>query len=334
MMKSINISSEAACDEVAEPLYTNIQSLTRSTPKISNISLLPMQSKKITEWGDKILPVVAVLLAVSCIALAVCTVILFMKLERVRSEVKDFTNTTNDRRICVKCADLNVSRFGPDEKIALNSLVVTFDDNGEEVCCAKNSIQTKALMELVYVNSKSSCVQGLNNTDAQCSGSLLSQPTAGLPSAHLLAGLQITGLHNDTNTAFVRNWRTNDVTSHLEGVRLTTDRLVIKDSGLYLVYSQIGFSGHVAASSLRSAILLYHSVYRYSAIYPNGGNQLLMQSVRTMILDPVKTHSDITSFMAAAIQLAVRDQIYIKVSNISLISGDEKASFLGVVKFE
>ncbi|OWF40555.1 tumor necrosis factor ligand superfamily member 10-like [Mizuhopecten yessoensis] len=323
--------SEVRYEEVAPPIYRN-----HCTPVSTGIShrfLLPLSSKRSTDRYAKILIIVAILLALSCVLLAIFTALLFAKLERVRGDLSDYSNTIADRKICFLCAQLNVSQFDPDGKAALKLLDVTLDDNGNDVCCASDARQTKSLFELVYKKQpKTTCLKGTANPETPCDSSLPSPTTTGMSAAHLIAGLQSMG--NDADTAHIRNWRTDDVTTYLEGLQLIKDRLVIKDTGLYLVYSQIYFSKNVAATALRSAVLLKHSVYRYNVIYPNSGNQALMDSHGTMIFDPVTAHSALTSFTAAALHLVVGDQIYVTVSNMSLVSGDEKASFLGVVKFE
>ncbi|XP_033760879.1 uncharacterized protein LOC117342751 [Pecten maximus] len=340
-MTIIEIPSESTYDEIGRTTYWESRrspSASTNTSETcgSNISLPQLTSRKSINRQDKILTIVSIFLATSCVFLAIFVALLFTKLEKVRGELGDFANTTTNRKICVRCAQLNSSRLGPNGIADLESLDVALDDDGEEVCCAGNARQTNSLLEIVYINSEPTCMKGLqNSSETRCNSSAASLITTGTSAAaHLLAGLQNNALQYDTDTVPVRNWRSDDLTSHLEGVKLTNDRLVIKNTGLYMVYSQIYFSKYVALTALKSATLLYHLVYRYNTIYPNGGNQVLMQSVKTMIFDPKMTHSDLTSFTAAAIELVAGDQIYVKVSNISLMSGDEKASFLGVVKFE
>lgn len=78
---------------------------------------------------------------------------------------------------------------------------------------------------------------------------------------------------------------------------------------------------------------LYHYVYRYNVIYPNDGEQLLMKSVRTPCWSQQKSvHGDYTSYTAAAIRMVAGDEVYVMVSNISMVSPFPEASFLGAFK--
>ncbi|XP_069104085.1 uncharacterized protein [Argopecten irradians] len=297
----------------------------------SKLTILPLTSKATSEYCDKVLGVISIALATSCVFLAILVSLLFIKVESVKDELGEFTNKT-DRKICLPCVQLNSSQLGSLEKAALESLDVALEDDGVKVCCASDSEQTKHLLELVYINSNPSCQKNLHQTGTRCNNSAALTTTFGVSAAHLLAGLQSTNHQSDD--VQVQNWHTDGMTSFIEGVNLTTDRLVIEDTGLYMVYSQIYFSKYVPVTALRSATLIYHLVYRFNTIYPNGGNQVLMKTVRTMTFDPRMTHSDLTSFTAAAIQLIAGDQIFVKVSNISLMSMNEKANFLGVVKLQ
>lgn len=132
--------------------------------------------------------------------------------------------------------------------------------------------------------------------------------------------------------AAVRNWLTVDPVAHIRGVQLRNDRVRVNNSGLYYLYSQVYFLSLYFGGNSPGATTLYHYVYRYNVIYPNGGEELLLKSVRTQCWDRNKEYDDYTSFTGGVFRLNVGDEIYVKVSNISQVSQDPKATFFGMFK--
>lgn len=130
----------------------------------------------------------------------------------------------------------------------------------------------------------------------------------------------------------MRNWLTADPIAHVKGVQLRNDRIRVNNSGLYYLYSQVYFLSQYLSGVSLSATTLYHYVYRYNVIYPNGGEELLLKSVRTQCWERTKDYDDYTSFTAGVFRLNVGDEIYVKVSNISQVSPDPKATFFGMFK--
>lgn len=132
--------------------------------------------------------------------------------------------------------------------------------------------------------------------------------------------------------AAVRNWLTVDPVAHIRGVQLRNDRIRVNNSGLYYLYSQVYFLSLYFGGNSPGATTLYHYVYRYNVIYPNGGEELLLKSVRTQCWERNKEYDDYTSFTGGVFRLNVGDEIYVKVSNISQVSQDPKATFFGMFK--
>ena len=112
------------------------------------------------------------------------------------------------------------------------------------------------------------------------------------------------------------------------------DRIRVNTPGLYFIYSQVYFVSYQngAQNNVTSSHALYHFVYRFNVIYPNGGEELILKSVRTKCWSRAKDFDDHTSYTAAAIHLNANDEIYVKVSNVSYVSRDSKATFLGLFK--
>jgi len=116
-------------------------------------------------------------------------------------------------------------------------------------------------------------------------------------------------------------------------VTLHNDRIKIDTSGLYFVYSQVTHNMfYTGEERTRPSHVLFHYVYRFNVIYPNGGEQLLMKTSTTECWDKRMLFGDYPTYTGSAINLHVGDEVYVKVSNISLLSRDPKAVFFGLVK--
>ncbi|OWF45233.1 uncharacterized protein LOC110457301 [Mizuhopecten yessoensis] len=326
------------CD-MSNPKYQNSErsasiSTTGSSssiiPGTSGCDFRPLTSKKSADRYSCVLIIIAIFLACFCVALGTCVAILFSNLEHVRAQLQRASGDSVDRKVCLLCDELTMSPF-EDENAATQKLEVTSDDNGDRVCCANDARQSKVMFDLLFKKkNKITCIEEVNAAQTACNRTLPGPVLTGRVSAHLHIGVQTP--RNDHGDQPVRNWQSNYPTSHIEGINLTNDRLIINTTGLYVVYSQIYFSKYVPPTTPKSSSVLYHYVYRYNVIYPNTGNQLLMESVRTLKLVPVTSHSDHTSYTSATLRLKVGDEIYVKVSNISMVSRAEEASFLGVVQ--
>ncbi|XP_060082633.1 uncharacterized protein LOC132561933 [Ylistrum balloti] len=308
-------------------------SRTSILPCSAGCDFRPLTAKKSSDRYSCILIIVAIILSLFCVVLSACVAVLFFNLEQVRAQLQKETNNLFDRKICLLCDELTLSPFD-EENEATRELDVKSDFNGDRVCCANDARQSKIMFDLLFKKkNKITCIEETNAAQTSCNRTLPNTGfLTGRSSAHLHIGIQNTGPNNGIGDEPVRNWRSDDPTSHMEGISLTKDRLVINTTGLYVVYSQIYFSKYISANAPKSSSVLYHYVYRYNVIYPNSGNQLLMKSVRTLNLDPVASHSDHTSYTSATLRLTVGDEIYVKVSNLSMVSRAEKASFLGVVQ--
>ena len=112
-------------------------------------------------------------------------------------------------------------------------------------------------------------------------------------------------------------------------------RLVIQEPGIYFVYSQVHFveyfqrdensDSHHSQSSSYS-----HYVYKYNAILPNGGNQLLLHHSSSPCQSKSKDFHEYTSYVGAIFKLKPQDEIFVKVSNISMVEWDSRATYFGL----
>ncbi|KAH9512386.1 hypothetical protein Btru_039376 [Bulinus truncatus] len=77
---------------------------------------------------------------------------------------------------------------------------------------------------------------------------------------------------------------------------------------------------------------LSHYLYRYNILYHNGGEEKLAQNSITKCWGQSKTFGEYTSNLGAVLYLRNADEIFIKVSNISMVATDPKLSYFGLFK--
>lgn len=271
--------------------------------------------------------VTVVLSVVFCIGLSICVVVLFTLVGNLQHNLQQLQNSKEvGQKLCQPCSELKTGPFDDD-----NPMIGKLDRDGDN-CCATTARQTQIMMTLMFQRQKTVSDNLGSGNFSQSKDSGDDTSTSGVVSAHLLVGLQ--DLNRKRNAqAPIRNWYKDDPVSHLEGINLHNDKLLISQDGLYLVYSQISFSISDRNYPVGAKVpFLYHYVYRFNPIYPNGGNQLLMKSVNSQRIEPTVGFGDLTSYTSAALRLKKGDQLYVKVSNSSLVSRDQKASFFGLVK--
>ncbi|XP_033760459.1 lymphotoxin-alpha-like [Pecten maximus] len=303
----------------------------RSISESSETELIPQVKKgvksKFCSTYRVILTTVFICVVV-CIGLSICVTILFTRVNHLKDNIERLKEPKEvNEKICQRCDELKTGPFDDD-----NPVLGVLDREGD-ICCASTPNQIKIILDLMYQRQKT-ISDNLGDRNINQSKSSQDKPSSGVVSAHLLVGLQqLKATRHGPDS--IRNWDRTDRISHLEGLVLNNDKLSIPKKGLYLVYSQICFSIPDTGDFIdRNIPFLYHYVYRYNVVYPNGGNQLLLKSVNSQRLDPSTGFGDLTSYTSAALRLDRGDQLYIRVSNSSFVSRDQKASFFGVVKLD
>lgn len=120
-------------------------------------------------------------------------------------------------------------------------------------------------------------------------------------------------------------------------------RIVVPDDGLYYVYSQVsflevlpisgtGYGGSGPSGYGTESPSLSHYLYRYNIIYPNGGEEKLVQNSITKCWGPNKAFGEYTSYLGAVFLLRQGDEVFVKVSNLSMVARDPKSNYFGLFK--
>ncbi|XP_060069180.1 tumor necrosis factor ligand superfamily member 6-like [Ylistrum balloti] len=281
----------------------------------------------------RVLLIASAAVVVLLVLLTSLVIILFVQVtnlkENLNSEISAHANDFGE--VCLPCGELQMGPFEEDTP-ELSFLEKVRSADGD-ICCARSPNQTKILFELLYQKKK---MQEHRHDMLKSENVVDSAPKINTVSAHLLVrGEQPAVTDKSSGRYPIRNWSQDHVIANITGLSFQNDRLRINTSGLYFIYSQVYFDRMCdqVLQETGTSYPIYHYVYRFNVIYPNGGEQLLMKSVRTPCWTQQKSiHGDYTSYTAAAIRMAAGDEIYVMVSNISMVSPVPEASFLGVFK--
>ncbi|KAL3847924.1 hypothetical protein ACJMK2_018814 [Sinanodonta woodiana] len=235
---------------------------------------------------------------------------------------------------CLPCSQLIQGPFEEDN-VALKNLTQKTVDS-VTVCCGRTPTQFLIILDLYAQHKqKEKCAQEIQNSSGtkctNASGSTY-RPIGSPISAHLEVGLQHKSDIGKLKQP-IRNWKNDNITTHVSGLVLKNDRLTVLEPGLYFVYSQVGFEFEYSSKEDidDSKQILYHYLVRYNPIYPNGGDQIIVKGAATQCWEKIKDFGYYTSYISAAVFLNIGDELYIKVSQLN-ISRDPKLTYFGAYK--
>ncbi|KAM9283536.1 tumor necrosis factor ligand superfamily member 6 [Morus bassanus] len=109
-----------------------------------------------------------------------------------------------------------------------------------------------------------------------------------------------------------------------DGIQYRDQGLVINETGLYFVYSNVLFRGSVCSSQV-----LTHVVYKKNPASP--GNNVLMEDKVINYCMSQKTWAR-KSYMGALFKLRKMDSLHVNVSKIALVNFEESKTFFGLFK--
>ncbi len=127
----------------------------------------------------------------------------------------------------------------------------------------------------------------------------------------------------------------------LHKVDFRNGTIAIHTPGRYYIYSQVYFRENiyspspdsVEGQSQQNNQILSHYMYRSNLKYlPNDGKQRLLQHSQTKCWVKSKRFFEHTSFLAGVFNLRMGDEIYVCVSNSSIVHSDERSTFFGILK--
>ncbi|NXT23615.1 TNFL6 factor, partial [Syrrhaptes paradoxus] len=109
-----------------------------------------------------------------------------------------------------------------------------------------------------------------------------------------------------------------------DGIQYRNQGLIVNETGLYFVYSNVLFRGSVCSSQM-----LTHIVYKKNPASP--GSHVLMEDKRINYCTSQKTWAR-KSYLGALFKLRKMDSLYVNVSKIALVNFEESKTFFGLFK--
>uniref|UniRef100_A0A8C0B3R5 Tumor necrosis factor ligand superfamily member 6 n=1 Tax=Buteo japonicus TaxID=224669 RepID=A0A8C0B3R5_9AVES len=109
-----------------------------------------------------------------------------------------------------------------------------------------------------------------------------------------------------------------------DGIQYRDQGLVINETGLYFVYSNVLFRGSVCSSQV-----LTHIVYKKNPASP--GSHVLMEDKGINYCTSQKTWAR-KSYLGALFKLRKMDSLHVNVSKIALVNFEESKTFFGLFK--
>jgi len=73
-------------------------------------------------------------------------------------------------------------------------------------------------------------------------------------------------------------------------------------------------------------------VSRYNIVYPNGGEEAMIQNSISKCWGQNKSFGEYTSYIGAVFYLRQSDELFVKASNLTLIVREPKLNYFGLFK--
>uniref|UniRef100_UPI00398E8D65 uncharacterized protein tnfsf11 n=1 Tax=Pristiophorus japonicus TaxID=55135 RepID=UPI00398E8D65 len=127
----------------------------------------------------------------------------------------------------------------------------------------------------------------------------------------------------------ITSWEEKVGVAHLREMHYSQGSLRIKHQGLYYIYAQILFRYHADHPMSTREYQLIQYVYRKMASYPTPA--LILRGASTWCSG---NHNLYSVYQGGVFNLHHGDEIFVTVSNISLVDVDEASSYLGAFKLD
>ena len=145
------------------------------------------------------------------------------------------------------------------------------------------------------------------------------------------------GQYSDDNLHPITQWNYETNPAFLtEGILYRNGRLTIQDNGLYYVYSQLSMIEYMDSdddtepSSHKDSATIGHHVRRWNVLYP--GEESLIRHSQSRATNTDDPYVEYVSHVGGVFQLRSGDEIYISVSDLSLVQADATSSYFGLYR--
>lgn len=238
--------------------------------------------------------------------------------------------------LCIPCDEV---RLGPsyEEDRALDNFVrKPATETNPEQCCVETPTQLLKMLQLfVQRKYREEIAEGKIKFPSPSDGDGGEQ----VPAAHLMGSVRRPDQPTMPGRQFpISQWISEEDLAFTQRVQYRHGRIVIRNSGHYYVYSQISFLEVFDVASARNddsgSQSLSHYLYRYNIIYPKGGEESMIQNSITKCWDQNKAFGEYTSYLGAVFYLRQGDELFVKVSNLTLMVREPKLNYFGLFKID
>ncbi|KAK3094355.1 hypothetical protein FSP39_000747 [Pinctada imbricata] len=233
--------------------------------------------------------------------------------------------------LCVPCDNI---RLGPsaEESKMLDTFSRKHDSDGTELCCVETPKELLLMLELfIERRYRQETARGMYSLSLSLSLNLIYSrlPEFLIFFVNNLFFFSVPGLQYE-----IQEWVWDADLAFMHHVSYRHGRIVVPSNGLYYIYSQMAFLEYYPNGKVDNSVAnsLSHYLYRYNVIYPRGGEEKLAQNSVSKCISSNKQFAEYTSYLGALFQLRQGDEVFVKVSNLSLVGRDPKLIYFGLFK--
>ncbi|GFO48800.1 tumor necrosis factor ligand superfamily member 11 [Plakobranchus ocellatus] len=243
--------------------------------------------------------------------------------------------------LCVPCEEFRLGP-SPEEEMLLNLYRDESSGGGSSSrCCVNKPGELLELLKL-YIERRFRLELAKGTVNAHwptvSEGEVLAGPR---PAAHFMMPRQDKSqVKNIRGRQYqIVQWLFNgDMAFTTGGAYHQHGRIVVPLDGYYFVYSQISFLEEIDPRSVYDPMYSNTSpslsvyLYRYNMLYTKGGEEKLAQNSITKCWGQNKNIGEYTNSLGAVFFLRQKDEVFIKVSNLSMVVDEPKSTYFGLFK--
>ncbi|PVD28705.1 hypothetical protein C0Q70_11299 [Pomacea canaliculata] len=234
------------------------------------------------------------------------------------------TQVAAGEEVCLPCVQLNSDPVSGKGSSLLDLLDVRKDDESKPtICCARTNVQFAALFKLII--QRQQMIQKLTDILEPAGGHKIAKTgSSSAVSAHLL-------IQAGTGQGGLQQWKGPDASglSHVRtGLTFHDNTIYVVTSGMYYVYCQMLYNNRGDDNNEDVPQVVSSYVYRESLIDPVMSG-IMLKTRHTRYSQQTDRH---TSYVGGLVALHKGDKLYVKVSEPSAVSNDEKGSFFGLFR--
>ncbi|KAJ8313459.1 hypothetical protein KUTeg_008982 [Tegillarca granosa] len=232
--------------------------------------------------------------------------------------------------LCISCENIKLGPSVEEDKM-LDTFIRKHDPDSHdgEQCCVETSKQLLTMLEL-FIEKRYRQEMARGNIKIPVSP----ETESDRPAAHLMGSVSRLDQDPVPGQQFpISSWIYDVDLAFTNRVEYRHGRIVVPSDGLYYVYSQVSFLEFFRRGNTASfGNSLSHYIYRYNIIYSNGGEENLIQNSITKCWGRNQQFGEYTSYLGALFYLRKGDELFVKVSNLTLVAREPKLNYFGLFK--